>query len=69
MSVIVVNNEEDALTAALAAYVRAYGVTNPRMLARVAIGAFDIYHGNATGALDTASSLYTAAAKTIGSQR
>lgn len=64
-----VNNQEDAITAALSAYIRANGTTDPRMLAKVAIGALDVYAGKVAGALGDANSVGAVAAKTVGNQR
>lgn len=69
MATVQVNNQEDALTAAFEAYIRANGHADPRMLAKVAIGALDIYAGKVSGALSSAASVGAVAVKTTGNQR
>lgn len=69
MTTVPLNSEEDAITAALAAYIRASGAADPRALAKVAIAAVDIYNGKVTGAVDNATSIGAVAAKTLGNHR
>lgn len=69
MATVQVLNQEDAITHALTAYIGANGHADPRMLAKVAIGALDIYAGKVSGALSSAASVGAVAAKTTGNQR
>jgi hypothetical protein len=64
-----INNQEDALTAAFTAWLPTAGTPDPRMLAKVAIGALDIYAGKVSGALASPTSVAAVAVKTLGNQR
>jgi hypothetical protein len=69
MATVSLANEEDAITAAVTAYLRAYGAADPRAVARVVIAALDAYHGKITAAVDSVHSIGSAAVKTTGNQR